>query len=52
MSDFSYLNIEKAYEKMIDNVVKTPLITNDFINQLLDTKTSLIRKLPKYKLNL
>ena len=38
MLDFSYLNIEKAYEKIRHKLDKTPLITNDFINQLLDAK--------------
>ena len=38
MSDFSYLNIETAYEKIKYNLDKTPLITNDYINQLLDAK--------------
>ena len=38
MSDFSYLNIETAYENIKYNLDKTPLITNDYINQLLDAK--------------
>jgi len=38
MSDFSYLNIETAYEKIKHNLDKTPLISNDYINQLLDAK--------------
>ena len=38
MSDFSYLNIETAYENIKHNLDKTPLITNDYINQLLDAK--------------
>ncbi|MBS57053.1 MAG: hypothetical protein CMP16_04185 [Rickettsiales bacterium] len=38
MSDFSYLNIETAYEKIKHNLDKTPLITNDYINQLLEAK--------------
>ena len=38
MSDFNYLNIHKAYEIIKHAVDKTPLITNDYINQLLDAK--------------
>jgi threonine dehydratase len=38
MSDFSYLNIETAYENIKYNLDTTPLITNDYINQLLDAK--------------
>jgi len=38
MSDFSYLNIQKAYENIKHALDKTPLITNDYINQLLDAK--------------
>ena len=38
MSDFSYLNIETAYENIKHDLDKTPLITNDYINQLLDAK--------------
>ena len=38
MSDFSYLNIETAYENIMHDLDKTPLITNDYINQLLDAK--------------
>ena len=38
MSDFSYLNIQKAYEIIKHAVDKTPLITNDYINHLLDAK--------------
>ena len=38
MSDFNYLNIHKAYEIIKHAVNKTPLITNDYINHLLDAK--------------
>jgi len=38
MTDFSYLNIETAYENIKHALDKTPLITNDYINQLLDAK--------------
>ena len=38
MSDFNYLNIQKAYEIIKHAVDKTPLITNDYINHLLDAK--------------
>ncbi len=38
MSDFNYSNIETAYEKIKHLLVKTPLISNDFINQLLEAK--------------
>jgi len=38
MSDFNYLSIEAAYEKIKHNLDKTPLITNDYINKLLDAK--------------
>ena len=38
MSDFNYLNIQKAYEIIKQAVDKTPLITNDYINNLLDAK--------------
>ena len=38
MSDFNYLNIQKAYEIIKQSVDKTPLITNDYINNLLDAK--------------
>jgi len=38
MSDFNYLNIETAYEKIKHLLDKTPLISNDYINQLLDAK--------------
>ena len=38
MSDFSYLNIERAYENIKHNLHKTPLITNNYINKLLNAK--------------
>ncbi len=38
MLDFSYLNIQEAYENIKHALDKTPLITNDYINHLLDAK--------------
>ena len=38
MTDFSYLNIETAYKNTKHILDKTPFITNDYINQLLDAK--------------
>ena len=38
MSNFNYLNIEEAYENIKQNLIKTPLVTNDYINKLLDSK--------------
>ena len=38
MSNFNYLNIEEAYEKIKQKLIKTPLVTNDYINKLLDSK--------------
>ena len=38
MSDFNYSNIETAYKQIKHLLVKTPLISNDFINQLLEAK--------------
>ena len=37
MSKFNYLDIEKAYEKIRRKLIKTPLITNDYINKILDS---------------
>ena len=36
--DFSYKQIENAYSKINNKVIKTPLISNDFINKKLDSK--------------
>ena len=36
MSDFDYISIENAYQRIHQNIIKTPLITNDYINKKLD----------------
>ena len=38
MSNFSYLNIEDAYQRIQQKIIKTPFITNDYINQKLEAK--------------
>ncbi len=38
MNNFNYKNIEKAHKKIEGKVIKTPLISNDFINNLLNAK--------------
>lgn len=38
MKSFNYQHIDEAYKKIHDKVIKTPLITNDFINNLLKAK--------------
>jgi len=38
MSNFNYSNIETAYNKIKHLLDKTPLISNDYINKLLDAK--------------
>ena len=38
MSKFNYLNIEEAYENIKHKLIKTPLITNDYINKILNSK--------------
>ena len=38
MKSFNYQQIDEAYKKIHDKVIKTPLITNDFINNLLNAK--------------
>ena len=38
MKSFNYQHIDEAYKKIHDKVIKTPLITNDFINNLLNAK--------------
>ena len=35
MFDFNYLNIVEAYKNIKSKVLKTPLISNDFINNLV-----------------
>ncbi|MDA9748546.1 threonine/serine dehydratase [Pelagibacteraceae bacterium] len=35
MTDFSYLNVDNAYKIINQKVTKTPLVTNDYINNLL-----------------
>ena len=36
--DFSYKNVEQANRKIKGSIRKTPLVTNDFINNLLDSE--------------
>ena len=38
MSDFNYTSIDKAYKRISSNVLKTPLITSEYINNLLKAK--------------
>ena len=38
MFDFNYLNIVEAYNNIKSKVLKTPLISNDFINNLIGGK--------------
>ncbi len=38
MTDFSYLNVDNAYKLINQKVTKTPLVTNDYINNLLDAE--------------
>ena len=38
MSDFNSTIIDKAYERISSRVLRTPLITNDYINNLLQAK--------------
>ena len=38
MSDFNYLNIEEAYKRISKHIIKTPLVTNEYINDLLCAK--------------
>ena len=38
MSKFNHLNIEEAYENIKHKLIKTPLITNDYINKILNSK--------------
>ena len=38
MFDFNYLNIVEAYKNIKSKVLKTPLISNDFINNLVGGK--------------
>ena len=38
MTDFSYLNVDNAYKLINQKVIKTPLITNDYINNLLEAE--------------
>ena len=36
--NFSYKNIDNAYSKIKNQIIKTPLISNDYINKKLDSK--------------
>ncbi len=38
MTDFSYLNVDNAYKLINQKVTKTPLVTNDNINNLLEAE--------------
>ena len=38
MRDFNYNNIDKAYTRISSHVLKTPLVTSEYINNLLSTK--------------
>ena len=38
MTDFSYLNVDNAYKLINQKVTKTPLVTNDYINNLLEAE--------------
>ena len=38
MTKFNYLHVEEAYHNIKNKIVKTPLITNDYINKILDSK--------------
>ena len=37
MTKFDYKNIEKAYSLINSKVLKTPLVTNDYINKLTES---------------
>ena len=36
--DLSYVDITKAYKKIKNLIIKTPLVTNDYINNLLQAE--------------
>ena len=38
MTDFSYLNVDIAYKLINQKIIKTPLVTNDYINNLLEAE--------------
>lgn len=38
MSDFDYTRIDQAYERISSQVLRTPLITSEYINNLLEAK--------------
>ncbi len=38
MAEFSYLNVDNAYKLINQKVTKTPLVTNDYINNLLEAE--------------
>ena len=38
MTDFSYLNVDNAYKLINQMVTKTPLVTNDYINNLIEAE--------------
>ena len=43
MTNFNYKNINQAYNLISSNIIKTPLVTNDYINKL--TKSNVFFKL-------
>ena len=47
MTDFSYLNVDNAYKLINHKVTKTPLVTNDYINNLLEAEIILNLKIYK-----
>ena len=38
MSNFNYIRIDEAYKRISSKVLKTPLVTSQYINHLLDAK--------------
>ena len=36
--NFSFKNIDDAYSKIKNQIIKTPLLTNDYINKKLESK--------------
>ena len=38
MNDFTFNSIDQAYKVIKNHVIKTPLVTNDYINNLLESK--------------
>ena len=42
MSDFNYKNIDKAYNRISSQILLTPLITSEYINDLVNAKVYFI----------